>query len=410
MDQDDCQKILQSRFPEDVPKFLAYELLPLHGTVVGFIGEYYKLKITYRTNNGEGCEEFFVKPHPVSVESRLLLSKEMNAYEKETFLYDRVFRKFQEFCYDTSFAPRSYLCKDVTIVMDDLTTRGYKLFGERCFDVEHCRVSLKSLACFHANSFSWESRLGEELGRAYVVPEEFPEIAVEVFHPPPGSDPEGQSSGTKFMKHAAEALVVLCSQLPESKEWKREFVDKVRGFDCGRSLWQDLAHPKTLTHGDLWMNNMLFRYPKGSKVPNHCCLLDYQTLRYHYPSFDALLVLYYNTTRSFREKYRKELLRYYFDCFQESLRRNCYEGSEISWDTFEDSVKAMEGIALMQSAGSRTFAYLPEKVVSEALRSGATQKEILFEKRPEIALKAFESDGVFREMMIDDLYAIKEFL
>lgn len=407
MDREDCEKILSAKFPEKDLVFISFDLSPVSGNVEGFIGEYFHLNIKYKEGATEQTEQFFVKSPPVKNETQLSWSKEMNAYKKENFLYDYVLKKCRDFGYDTSFAPKSFLCKDL-IVMEDLSLKGYRLHGRRSvFDLEHCKVALRSLARFHGSCYSWEKKMSEALGREFLVLEEHSGVLIESLYTPPG---EGQfSNARKFLTFTVETLVKLCRLLPESEEWKDDLEGRLKDFNCGKVLWQELPCHKSLCHGDLWSNNLLFKY-EGS-IPVHCSLIDYQTLRYNYPCFDALLVVYQNTRKSFRKEHLQDLMRFYFQTFLDVLQENGCNARGVSWRDFWVSLKALEPLATFQAASSRSLSLLSPEVLTESVMSGAATLEgIVFENRPELAVKTFQHDENFRNSMTEDLYDIYELL
>lgn len=75
-----------------------------------------------------------------------------------------------------------------------------------------------------------------------------------------------------------------------------------------------------LCHGDLWINNLLFKYNK-SNVCDGVKLVDLQTMRYTSPVIDILHFLYTSTEYQLREKYLDQLLLDYTVSLLKTMQR-----------------------------------------------------------------------------------------
>lgn len=76
---------------------------------------------------------------------------------------------------------------------------------------------------------------------------------------------------------------------------------------------------KVMCHGDLWINNLMFRYD-ADQVVNAVKLLDLQAVRFTSPSIDILHFLYTSTLRKVRERSLNELLEVYVEAVAAELK------------------------------------------------------------------------------------------
>ena len=93
-----------------------------------------------------------------------------------------------------------------------------------------------------------------------------------------------------------------------------------------------------MTHGDFWVNNMLFSSADPEDTNLTVTMLDFQLLSLAHPAKDIWYLLYCNTDREFREKHLQSVLQEYFQVLSGYLQK---EGVKIS---FEDFVKDISPI------------------------------------------------------------------
>lgn len=86
----------------------------------------------------------------------------------------------------------------------------------------------------------------------------------------------------------------------------------------GDSIKNAEADDCVMCHGDLWVNNLMFKYD-ACNVVSAVKLMDLQTVRFTSPSIDILHFLYTSTERIVREKSLDELLGVYVDALAAEL-------------------------------------------------------------------------------------------
>ena len=67
----------------------------------------------------------------------------------------------------------------------------------------------------------------------------------------------------------------------------------------------------TVTHGDAWINNMMFNTDDPDSDDLQCTLVDYQQMMYTHPSKDLWYFLYSCTDRKFRDEHMTDILKTY---------------------------------------------------------------------------------------------------
>lgn len=197
------------------------------------------------------------------------------------------------------------------LVMPDLCVQGYKVYPvQRYFDKEHIFPTLAAVARFHAAIARYESKKQSE-DHNY----NFLDVHGKVVSEPTFCDSNWIRAAAKLTNNLLREFSseVNQNQYPsdmEEKIWKLY----VKGSNSLKEYKDTL---NVIVHKDLWANNILFKYD-GDKARN-AVLLDFQCIRYGPPAFDVMSLLYLTTSREFRERYEATLLRYYHECFTESI-------------------------------------------------------------------------------------------
>lgn len=75
-----------------------------------------------------------------------------------------------------------------------------------------------------------------------------------------------------------------------------------------------------ITHGDVWQNNILFKYDEDGK-PTEICLLDWQVARLASPIIDLVYFMFLCTTKELRDAHYDNFLNIYHESLSEHIRR-----------------------------------------------------------------------------------------
>lgn len=79
------------------------------------------------------------------------------------------------------------------------------------------------------------------------------------------------------------------------------------------------ASPKIVCHGDLWINNIMFKCDPESSLPTECKFFDLQAMRCTSPAFDILHFIFTSTKRSLRDSHFTKLLEVYASSLHDEL-------------------------------------------------------------------------------------------
>lgn len=97
----------------------------------------------------------------------------------------------------------------------------------------------------------------------------------------------------------------------------------------GDSIKNAKAEDCVMCHGDLWVNNLMFKYD-ACNVVSAVKLIDLQTVRFTSPSIDILHFLYTSTERIVRETSLDELLEVYVEALAAELKSHMATSEKLS--------------------------------------------------------------------------------
>ncbi|XP_046389628.1 uncharacterized protein LOC124158538 [Ischnura elegans] len=310
-----------------------YNAKPVSDKIVGFMGKHLLVTVTVWVEGKKQDILFFVKMLPTSESHRSFLA-ELRYFQKEIAFYE-VFEPIMTSllpsehplpipsCYFTvggrsgDAGPPAKSEDTEMIILEDVSKKGYVIRDKMIpLDLEHARIVMRTIARFHAASFLMKSNSpsARRPDNANYMDEVFLP-AKEMF-----LTKERTSSGYQWaMATAKTTSSAVAGFWPEhfgSDEKKEEIRQRVK--ECWGKLFQ-ITQPSekyfnVLCHGDVWVNNIMFRDNAMSgkeKKPVDALLVDLQLIRFAPVAIDLLLFLHTSTTRKFRQDNLNELLEEY---------------------------------------------------------------------------------------------------
>ena len=277
----------------------------------------YRVAVEFKRckNNGETETTGLIIKTLSAVEIMVKFVTESKGFEKETALYQittpamynvlqqniqgREVQHLTPFSYKTS---RSH-----TLVLEDLMTLGFQMANRHDrLDSLHCTLALKGLAKFHAAS-------------------------VAVYDKNPNSMDD--YAETIYTQKNFDAIMKF---IPPSFNALANFVEKWSGFEkygdklrqiipaiCDRIV--DIVKPvpdslSVLTHGDFWVNNMMFHYCPETGKPDQVRFVDFQLTRYTTPVLDLQYFIYSSANEQVRSEHTEHLLQVYYTELRDTLK------------------------------------------------------------------------------------------
>ncbi|KAJ4442920.1 hypothetical protein ANN_04516 [Periplaneta americana] len=175
------------------------------------------------------------------------------------------------------------------IILEDLKELGYRNHERTTgLDMEHCIVVLRSLAQFHAASVALKKR-EPELIEPFMYVKKLKLLT------------EG------FRDFVSNSILKLANDVEKWPEYGEKYAHKIRDFSVNtmdknlesRNRIEDEFN--VLSHGDLWVNNMMFRYDTDKDIDVR--FVDYQLSYWVSPAVDLQFFLNSSTTIDLLDKH-----------------------------------------------------------------------------------------------------------
>ncbi|KAG5678864.1 hypothetical protein PVAND_008495 [Polypedilum vanderplanki] len=275
-----------------------------------------KIKIQLNETNSLKVVDVIIKASLVNMPEL----KEFGVFPRETFMYKEILSSFEKIWFEKSgekiqFSPQGL--KFTTdpyemIVLDDLKPNGYVMLDRKVgLTVEQGKMVLSKLAKFHAISalrYQKEGVLGSCLARenaAMDVEIDFVKGFIRMFE-----------ELIKALERFGDCEIYV-EKLKKfnHKSTFNEFINDDSEMKCGL---------KVLNHGDLWINNIMFKIDTNQNV-NDVLLLDYQLGFWGSPMVDFTSFVLTSIHDDLKAKHFDEFVEYYHQELSKALEIIGYE-------------------------------------------------------------------------------------
>ncbi|CAD7091488.1 unnamed protein product [Hermetia illucens] len=272
------RKCLEKDLNVDNIQIVHFEITPGSSPGDNYTSKIYRCKVLYNQPHTEDKTIYFLAKSMIVIH----LSDEFSQSgitEREVNVYRDLLPKLSKFLGGTIVAPK---CYDIftepnqNFIFEDLKALGYTCADRVSgLDADHLKVVLNKTAKFHAASMKL---LEEEPSTEAAYPIGFiNEISMK--------EPVVQGFWQGNLKLVAE----IVNTIPGYERFSAKLMKVYDNFvDIALKMMRldPVKDIKVMNHGDLWVNNFLFKYNEETKEPTDVIFVDYQGTFVNSPAID----------------------------------------------------------------------------------------------------------------------------
>lgn len=365
--------------------------------------EYHKpdsvLEISVKISKNISRFRFFLKRFSSKSPPLKELFNSIKASEREIFFYNNLLpdltKQLENF--KTDFIPQFLLGKaNDIIILEDMSLRSYvvaKKANPHLLDRFHISVALKALARLHASTLCYEEVKATRL---------FTEDNI-ISQDPLWRKEEGHL-GYKVIQSGINGTKKLLAELQQLEKLDQSLLQKIDALvdNCLELSKPQVKYRNVLCHGNIYSKNLLFKYERS--VPVECALINFEFCRYFPPAFDVLTLIFYTTSKLFRQHYFTYLVQYYYDSLRNELTKQTLDINEVlPLVSFQESINY-----LMPLVKLKTVLHLQEYGAKDGFykaikKEEMTYRQFLYEDQSEFLSSILKKDPMFKVMIIEAL-------
>ncbi|XP_037921451.1 uncharacterized protein LOC119658249 [Hermetia illucens] len=334
------RKCLEKDLKEDNIRIVHFEITPGSNPGDNYTSKIYRCKVIYNQPHTEDKTVHLIAKSiiiPTNMPDNDF--NDNGIIEKEMDVYQELLPKLSKFLNGTVVAPK---CYDIftepnqNFIFEDMKALGYACADRVSgLDADHLKVVLNKIAKFHAASM----KLLEE------EPSTQDAFNVGFF----SEQTLAQPLFVELFRGNLKLAVEILNEIPGYEHFSPKllkiydnFVDialKVVELDPVKDI-------KVINHGDLWVNNFLFKYDEETKEPTDVVFVDYQGTFVNSLAIDINYL--FATSAQVNVIHRKLDLveKYYYPVFANELRKLAFQPVPSLEDIF-DQIKSREMFSII---------------------------------------------------------------
>ncbi|XP_055383775.1 uncharacterized protein LOC129613650 [Condylostylus longicornis] len=270
-------------------------------------------------NNQEQCFTVIVK-RQIPSKSRRELYRCDEAFNNEINAYKYVIPMLENYC-NRQFLPKCFFAGNdengEIIVLEDLKQLGFKMKNRLiALDFDHCVLVMKELARMHAASISAKELNQKDFhqNRQQIKEIVYCKEAEEFYR----NVLDSSITNALLSLHLSNTNNFLTEPIKSIELLRTTLFERIQNL----IITSKCDAYNVICHGDLWVNNIMFKWNYDEKSPIDAKFFDLQTMRYTSLVFDILHFIYTSTKRDLREVNLKNILQSYSSALILNLENN----------------------------------------------------------------------------------------
>lgn len=295
-----------------------------------FMSRLYRIKIYYVIGKEENCISLIIKaPFTKGMVNELI--EQCDFYGKEPKVYTQLLPILNSMV-NSEIGPKSYPnFVNNAMVLTDLKELGFEMCDRyKQLDYPHCVQVFRSLAKFHAASVACK--------RDY--PHIVDLVGQESIYT---KNKRFETDVRPWIEQSLKSVLGTVSDMNLSKEVQDLISCRVETIS---DSLVSICQPKTtglnvLNHGDLWVNNILFKHSTSGNVVD-VRFIDFQIVRYGSPVLDIIYFIWTSSDEDVRENHLEDLCEIYRSTLNAMLEELGCEERMTKKELFEDMKRAVD--------------------------------------------------------------------